>query len=215
MVLLTTLLSNLDIDEVSLVGKAANGKKKFLIYKSQQERVRKMTPPASKKKATDIQKTVDDAVHKAMVAERSRHATETEAIRKELNTEKTKRRRGELAEIAKSQFGALGPIEETVNTLEAIEKSDMPRDEKKKLLVSLKQANEIKKQSDLFRSFGTGQPAPNTPEAAFEAAVQERQSVVQKSADGPTNPQVARAEAVAWVVKNKPELMAALSGGDR
>lgn len=195
------LLSNLDIDEVSLVGKAANGKSRFLIYKNMERK--KMTPPAPNE-------AIMKAVETALAAERRK----TDAIRKDLDIEKSKRRRGEIAEFVKKHGLDVLGIEKTIDKLIAIEKSDMPKDTKKAIIADLVKSAEALKQSDLFKSYGTSQPAPNSPEAAFEAAVQERMDIVQKSAgDSPKSEQVVRSEAVAWVVKNKPGLFSAIRGG--
>lgn len=204
-IILTQLLSDLDLDEVSLVGKAANGKKKFLIFKSQ-ERVTKMTPPAPENKADNIQKAVDDAVRKAMRAEQHK----TEAIRKELNVEKAKRRRAELADIAKNKLDAFGPVEKTTDILKALEDSDMALDQKKQIIATMVQANEIKKTSAMFESFGSNRPEPGTPTAKFEALVAEEEARIRKSETGSNDPKVRKALAEDQVSKEHPDLARAV-----
>lgn len=205
------LLSDLELDEVSLVKNAANGKKKFLIYKSDtKERVRKMTPPASPK-AIDIQKAVDDAVQKALAGERRK----TASIRKELDVEKTKRRRAELAEIAKKKLSFIGPVEKTVDKLLAIENSDLPTDVKKGLVADLAQANEIKKQSDLYKSIGSNRPEPGTPTAEFDALVQKRLKEIRKSGNAGKSMDVLKAMAESEISKENPALARAVIAEER
>lgn len=206
------LLSDLELDEVSLVKNAANGKKKFLIFKSdKKERVTKMTPPASKIKAIDIQKAVDVAVQKALAGERRK----TASIRKELDEEKTKRRRAELAEIAKKKLAYIGPVEKTVDKLLAIEKSDLDKDVKKALIADLVQANEIKKQSDLYKSIGSNRPEPGTPTAEFDALVQKRMTEIRKSGNAGKSMDVLKAMAESEISKENPALARAVISEER
>lgn len=205
------LLSDLELDEVSLVKNAANGKKKFLIYKSDtKERVRKMTPPASPK-AIDIQKAVDVAVQKALAGERRK----TTSIRKELDVEKTKRRRAELAEIAKKKLSFIGPVKKTVDKLLAIENSDLPMDVKKGLIADLAQANEIKKQSDLYKSIGSNRPEPGTPTAEFGALVQKRLKEIRKSGNAGKSMDVLKAMAESEISRENPALARAVIAEER
>ena len=206
------LLSDLEIDEVSLVGKAAIGKK-FLIYKSaSKERVRKMTPPASKKKATDITKAVDDAVQKAMADERRK----TDLIRKELTAVKTENRRAKLTKFVQDKgMVVLGPVDKTVDELLAIEKSDLPKETKKSLVNKMIQAAEIKKQSALFDSLGTSQAAPGTPMAEFDALVEKKLTEIRKSDTGHKDQTVLKALAEDAVSKERPDLARAIIAEER
>jgi len=211
-ILLPNLLSDLEIDEVSLVGKAAIGKK-FLIYKSaSKERVRKMTPPASKKKATDITKAVDDAVQKAMADERRK----TDLIRKELTAVKTENRRAKLTKFVQDKgMVVLGPVDKTVDELLAIEKSDLPKETKKSLVNKMIQAAEIKKQSALFDSLGTSQAAPGTPMAEFDALVEKKLTEIRKSDTGHKDQTVLKALAEDAVSKERPDLARAIIAEER
>lgn len=214
-ILLPNLLSDLEIDEVSLVGKAAIGKK-FLIYKSaSKEGVRKMKPRASGK-ATITKADLNDAVSKAMEAERLKHATEIKALRKEVSVEKTMRRRTQLTELVhKKGLALLGPVDKTVDELLAIEKSDLPKETKKSLVNKMIQAAEIKKQSALFDSLGTSQAAPGTPMAEFDALVEKKLTEIRKSDTGHKDQTVLKALAEDAVSKERPDLARAVMAAER
>ena len=129
-------LIDLDLDEVSLVGEPANGKK-FLIYKSMEsgnkmtntpeegkndklsgtaeeaevpEPTAATTPPLVDKPTT--QPLVDNVtkadLEKAVAEERARFEARESDLRKELQIEKDIRRKQELIEVAKSEYPALG-----------------------------------------------------------------------------------------------------------
>lgn len=208
------LLTELDLDEVSLVGKAANGKKRFLIYKSQ-EPVKKTTKRdkmiAPQALEAHINKTVATVVQKALAAERK----ETVAIRKQLNAEMDRRRTAELTEIAKNHMGGLAPVDKTVRVLKAIETSGMSPEDQKAIRTMMKKSAAAMKESALFKSIGTSRPEvmPNSPYAAFEAEVEKRLAVIQKSDTAPKSAKKARSLAVKWVVQNRPDLWAAVSRG--
>jgi len=217
-------LSNLELDEVSLVGKAANGKK-FLIFKSMQKSKGSMkmkdTKPAGARAGAgeaqvitkaDIEGIVNNAVLEAVSGVKQENVN----LKKALQTEKSIRRQAELKTIAKSDYPELGDTSHTAKVLKSMEDSNLPEADQKIIKDFMRQANEVKKEAMkvLGAQIGTSKAAPGTPAAAFNAAVEERLGEIRKSADAPKDAKVAHAQATTWVTQNKPELFRALTGGE-
>jgi hypothetical protein len=167
-----TDLIDLDLDEVSLVGEPANGKK-FLIYKSMEsgnnmtntpedgkndkpggtatetvlpEPNAATTPPLVDKSTTSplVDKVTKADLEKAVAEERARFEARESDLRKELQIEKDIRRKQELIEVAKSDYLALGKPEDTALVLKQIEDSNLSDEARAQVLASLKQASAIK-----------------------------------------------------------------------
>jgi len=216
-------LKNLDLDEVSLVGKAANSKK-FLIFKSMQKskgsvNVMKTKPAGARAGAGEAQVTkadIEDIVNNAVLEAVSGVKQENVNLKKALQTEKSIRIQAELKTIAKSDYPELGDTSHTAEVLKSIKDSNLPEAAQKSITDIMRQANEVKKEAMkvLGAQIGTSKAAPGTPAAAFNAAVEERLGEIRKSAGAPKDAKVAHAQATTWVTQNKPELFEALTGGE-
>jgi hypothetical protein len=202
-------LSNLELDEVSLVGKAANGKK-FLIYKSMQKskgsNVMMKTRPSGAKTGApvtkaDIEAMVSEGIKKAV-------APLVETVKKQ----STKIRKTELEGIAKAHLGELGNPGETATILKSLEDSDMPAEAKENVLKALKQANAIKKEAMgvMGGSMGHNRPVPGSATAQFETLVEKHLKEIRKSDTGNKNAKVLRARAVTKASEENPELAKAV-----
>lgn len=213
-------LSDLDIDEVSLVGKAANGKR-FLIYKSAEKskgRIAMQTPRPSG--ATEKAGAGASVVTKADIMDIVQKAVaplqeENAQLRKSLEKQNDILRKKEYVEIAKSEFAELGKPDETAEILKSLE--GLPSDARKKIIAAMKQANVMKAEAGkmLYHPLGSSRPAPDSAMAQFEALVQKRSGEIQKSAAAPVNPKVLRAQAVASITKENPALARAVIAEER
>jgi len=209
-------LFNLELDEVSMVGKAANGKK-FLIFKSMKGVKMKKAKPAGAARAGagGAQATVSKAdildIVKTAIAP---IVEDNKKLRKDLQKQTAVLRKKDYVDIAKSEFSELATPEEGAEILKSLE--GLPSEARKPILKALKQANAVSKEAGkmLYHPLGSSRPAPGTPADVFEAAVQERMNHIQKSDNPPKNAMVAHALATKWVVENRDDLFKAITGGE-
>lgn len=210
-------LKNLELDEVSLVGKAANGKK-FLIFKSMQksnEGIKLMkTKPAGARAGSGVGQ-VTKADIETMISEGIQKAVKP--LIQTVQQQSNKMRKQELEGIAKSYLGELGNPSETATILKSLEDSDMPAEAKTSILKTLKQANAAKKEAMavLGTQMGSSRPAPGSATAQFEAIVQKHEGMIQKSGNGPTDPKVRRAMAVSAATRENGKLAKAVLAEER
>jgi len=201
-------LTDLELDEVSLVGKAANGKR-FLLYKSANGSVpmRKTKPARADKagaRALVSKAELLDIVQKAV-----------EPIRKENEELRSILRKKEYEQIAKSDFSGLGTPEEGAEILKSLEA--LPTEARKTILKTLKQASVMKAEAGklLYHPMGSDRPAPGTSSAEFDALVQKHESLIQKSGHGPTDPKVRHALAVTAATRENGALAKAVMAEER
>lgn len=201
-------LTDLELDEVSLVGKAANGKR-FLLYKSANGSVpmRKTKPARADKagaRALVSKAELLDIVQKAV-----------EPIRKENEKLRSILRKKEYEQIAKSDFSGLGTPEEGAEILKSLEA--LPTEARKTILKTLKQASVMKAEAGklLYHPMGSDRPAPGTSMAEFEALVTKHESLIQKSGSGPTDPKVRHALAVAAATRENGALAKSVLAEER
>ena len=206
-------LSNLELDEVSLVGKAANGKK-FLIFKSMQkskEGIMMKTKPAGARpgaSAAQVTKAdIQDMISKG-IQEAVKPLVET------VQKQSTKMRKQELEGIAKSYLGELGNPGETATILKSLEDSDMSAGAKESILKTLKQANAAKKEAMavLGTQMGSSRPAPGSATAQFEVIVEKHLNEIRKSDTGHKSAKVLRARAVTKAAEENPALAKTVMG---
>lgn len=209
-------LSNLELDEVSLVGKAATGRK-FLIYKSMQkskEGIMMKTKPAGAKTGAGVAQVtkadIQDMISKG-IQEAVKPLVET------VQKQSTKMRKQELESIAKSYLGELGNPAETATILKSLEDSDMPQEAREGILKTLKQANAVKKEAMavLGTQMGSSRPAPGSATAQFEAIVQKHLNEIRKSGEGSKSPKVQRAMAIAAATRENGALAKAVIAEER
>lgn len=214
-------LSNLELDEVSLVGKAANGKK-FLIFKSMQKSKGSITmkdqKPAGAKAGAgaaqvtkaDIAEMISGEVQKAVKP----LAEENAKLRKSLDRQVVTIRKRELEEIAKEHLGALGSTKETATILMSLEDSNMDGEAKTAILKTLKQANAAKREAMavLGTQMGSSRPAPGSATAQFETIVEKHLSEIRKSDTEHKSAKVLRARAVTKAAEENPEMAKAVMG---
>ncbi len=202
-------LTDLELDEVSLVGKAANGKR-FLLYKSANGKgvTMRQTKPARADKAG-----ARALVSKAELLDIVQKAVEP--IRKENEELRSILRKKEYEQIAKSDFSQLGTPEEGAEILKSLE--GLPSEARKPILKALKQANAMKAEAGkiLYKSIGSERPAPGSSTAQFEALVKARMGEIRKSGDAPKDPKVLNALAVAAVTKEHGALAKAVMAEER
>jgi len=201
-------LYDLELDEVSLVGKAANNRK-FLIYKSEGVTMRQTKPARADKAGAGASVTlskadITDIVQKAV-----------EPIRKENAELRAILRKKDYESIAKSDFSELGTPAEGAEILKSLE--GLPSEARKPILKALKQANAMKAEAGkiLYKSIGSDRPAPGTSMAEFEALVTKHESLIQKSGSGPTDPKVRHALAVAAATRENGALAKAVMAEER
>ena len=199
-------LTDLDLDEVSLVGKAANGKR-FLIFKSLEKSIKgdkmKMTKPARAAK-TGAGASVTSAVTKADILAIVQKAVEP--IQKENKRLRDIIQKKDFEEIAKSDFGELGDHTEIAAVLKSME--GLPSEARKPIIKALKQANAMKKEAGamLYKSVGSSRPAPGTGRAEFAALVEKKLAEVRKSNSKISDPMILKALAIDEVSKEYPDL---------
>ena len=205
-------LKNLDLDEVSLVGKAANSKK-FLIFKSMQKskgsmKMKDTKPAGAKAGAGEAQVTKADIASMISVEIQKAVRPLVETVQKQ----STKMRKQELVGIAKSYLGELGNPEETATILMSLEDSDLSQEARTDVLKTLKQANAIKKEAMtmLGSTIGSSRPAPGSSTVQFEAIVQKHLNEIQKADTGNKSAKVLKAAATTRAMKENPELARAV-----
>lgn len=201
-------LYDLELDEVSLVGKAANNRK-FLIYKSEGVTMRQTKPARADKAGAGASVRVTkadilDIVQKAV-----------EPIRKENAELRAILRKKDYESIAKSDFSEIGTPAEGAEILKSLE--GLPTEARKPILKALKQANAMKAEAGklLYHPFGSERPAPGSSTAQFEELVSKKMGAIQKSGDGPTDPKILRAKAVAAVTRENPQIAKAVIAEER
>jgi len=194
-------LSDLELDEVSLVGKAATGRR-FLIYKSANGSV-----PMTKTKPARADKAGARAsVSKAELLDIVQKAVEP--IRKENEELRSVIRKKEYVEIAKSDFSGLGTPEEGAEILKSLEA--LPSEARKTILKTLKQASAMKQEAGkmLYSQAGSSRPAPGSASEEFYSLVEKKVAEIQKSDNGRevSNPSIAKAMAISAISKERPDL---------
>ena len=212
-------LTDLELDEVSLVGKAANGKR-FLLYKSANGSVpMTKTKPARADKAgaralvskADLNAMINVAVRKAVepIAEENRILKSTVERQTALLEDK------EFVAIAKSDFSELGVPEEVATVLKSLK--GMKPEERKPVLQILKRASVMKAEAGklLYHPMGSDRPAPGTSMAEFEALVAKHEGIIQKSGSSPTDPKVRHALAVAAATRENGALAKSVLAEER
>lgn len=201
-------LSDLELDEVSLVGKAANGKK-FLLFKSANGSV-----PMTKTKPARADKAGARAlVNKAELLDIVQKAVEP--IRKENEELRSIIRKKEYEQIAKSDFSGLGTPEEGAEILKSLEA--LPSEARKTILKTLKQANAMKAEAGkmLYHQAGSSRPAPGSASEEFGALVTKKMGEIKKSGTAPQDQMIQKALAIDAVSKEHPELAAKVMGETR
>ncbi len=203
-------LKNLELEEVSLVGKAANGKK-FLIFKSMQnskEGIMMKTKPAGARAGASVAQVskadIMDIVQKAVEPIRKENARLRETLLKK-----------DYEEIAKSHLGSLGTPQEGAEILKSLE--SLPEGARTTILKGLKQANAAKQEAMavLGTSIGSSRPAPGSATAQFEAIVEKHDNIIQKSGNGSADPKVRRAMAVSAATRENGRLAKAVLAEER
>ena len=198
-------LSDLELDEVSLVGKAANGKR-FLLFKSANGSVpMTKTKPARADKAgagasvTLSKADITDIVQKAV-----------EPIRKENAELRAILRKKDYESIAKSDFSELGTPKEGAEILKSLE--GLPSEARKPILKALKQANAMKQEAGkmLYSQAGSSRPTPGSATAQFEAIVEKHLTEIRKADTGHKSAKVLRARAVTKAAEENPALAKAV-----
>lgn len=201
-------LSDLEIDEVSLVGKAANGKQ-YLVIKNIKGEQMKQTKPAGATKTgageAQVSKAVImDIVQKAIAPLQEENARLKKSLDRQVSILQSK----EYVEIAKSHFAELGKPEDIAKDLEAI--STLPKESRDRVLKSWKQANAMKKEAGamLTQAIGSSRPEPGSAREEFSALVAKKQAEVQKSDKGQkiTNPAILKSLAITAVSTEYPDL---------
>lgn len=211
-------LSDEEIDRVDWVHKGANGATiaiiKFVDQKSKEGIKLMKTKPAGARAGSGVgQVTKSDIA--AMISEEIQKAVRplVETVQKQ----STKMRKQELEVIAKSYLGELGNPSETATILKSLEDSDMSAGAKESILKTLKQANAAKKEAMgiLGSQMGSSRPAPGSATAQFEAIVAKHDNIIQKSGNGPTDPKVRNAMAVAAATRENGKLAKAVIAEER
>lgn len=200
-------LADLNLDEVSLVGKAATGKR-FLIFKSQGGTEMRQQPARAnfgRARVAPVSKADIESIVKAAV----------EPIRKENEELRAILRKKDYVDIAKSEFSELATPEEGAEILKSLEA--LPSEARKPILKALKHANAAKREAGklLYHPFGSDIPAPGSSSAQFEELVTKELDMIKKSSNYPTDPKVLRAKAVAQVSKSNPQLAKAVVAEER
>lgn len=199
-------LSDLDLEEVSLVGKAANGKR-FLLFKNTQGVGKMKTKPAG---AVRAGAGASVALSKADITDIVEKAVEP--IRKENAVLRASLRKKDYESIAKSELAELGTPEEGAEILKSLE--GLPSEARKPILKALKQANAMKAEAGkmLYHPLGHNRPAPGSSTAQFEAIVEKHLGEIRKSDTGGKSAKVLRARAVTKAAEENPEMAKAVMG---
>ena len=213
-----TDLSNLELDEVSLVDKAANGKK-FLIYKSLQTTkgsmmMRDQLPAGAKTRARGAQVMVskadlEDIVRKAVAPIAAENKRLSGIVEKQADRLKEK----EYVAIAKSDFSQLGTPEEFATILKSLE--TLPTESRKAIIIALKKADVTKAESMRFLGSTLGVSAvaaPGSAIAQFNTLVDGRMGEIRKSAGdkAPRDQRILKAKAQDEISREQPELALAV-----
>lgn len=205
-----TTLSDLDLDEVSLVGKAANGKK-FLIFKSLNKGDRmKQTKPARATRAGAGASVVSKADILSIVEKA------VEPIRKENEELRAQLKKKDYVDIAKSHLSEIGTPEEGAEILKSLE--GLSKEARDPILKALKQANALKKEAGkvLYNPFGSNKPVPGSATAQLEDLVQKKLGEIRKSGEGAgKSEKVLHSLAVAAITKSNPQLARAVIAEER
>jgi hypothetical protein len=201
-ILVTTELKDLELDEVSLVGKAANGRK-YILIKSEKG-VKMIDNKATESSVALSKADITEIVEKAV-----------EPIRKENAELRAVLRKKEYETIAKSAFSHLGTPEEGAEILKSLE--GLPSEARKPILKALKQANAMKAEASkiLYSPMGSNRPAPGSSAAQFEELVQKHMGIIEKSDKAPTDRKVLRSLAVAKATKENGALAQAVMAEER
>ncbi|MCX8207693.1 MAG: hypothetical protein N3G75_07675 [Methanothrix sp.] len=208
------MLSDLELDEVSLVGKSANGRK-FLVFKSKGESKMTTVPTRAESSRADealvSKAAIMDIIQKAVEP----IAKENRELRKELERQNELLRHKNYIEVSKEYLGELVSPEEGASILKALE--NVPSDARKVILKSLKQANAVKREASklLYHPMGSSRPAPGSAMEEFNALVEKRMSEIRKSGSAGSDPKVLRALATQEITRERPELARAVLAEER
>jgi hypothetical protein len=213
-----TDLSNLELDEVSLVGKAATGKR-FLIFKSTTKGKggnTMMTAPAGATstgagEALVSKADIMDIVQKAIAPLQD----ENRQLRKALQKQTDVLRKKDYVDLAKSHLDELGTPEEGAEILKSLE--SLPSDARKFILKTLKQTNAMKKEAGrmLYKSIGSSRPAPGSVSAQFYSLVDARMNEIRKSGTAPKDKVVLKSLAMDAISQEYPDLARAVIAEER
>ena len=211
-----TELSDLELDEVSLVGKAANGKR-FLIFKSLHKGGKTMkTKPAG---ATSIgagealvsKADIMDIVQKAIAPLQEENAL----LRKTVEKQTAVLRKKDYVELAKSHLDELGTPEKGAEILKSMEA--LPAEARKLILKTLKQTNAMKREAGqiLYKSMGSSRPAPGSVSAQFYSLVDSRMNEIRKSGTAPRDKVVLKSLAMDAISQEYPDMARAVIAEER
>ena len=213
-----TDLSDLTLDEVSLVGKAANGKR-FLIFKSMQKSKGSMTMKTKPAGATSIgagealvsKADIMDIVQKAIAPLQEENAL----LRKTVEKQTAVLRKKDYVELAKSHLDELGTPEEGAEILKSLE--SLPSDARKLILKTLKQTNAMKREAGqiLYKSMGSSRPAPGSVSAQFYSLVDSRMNEIRKSGTAPRDKVVLKSLAMDAISQEYPDMARAVIAEER
>lgn len=196
-------LTDLELDEVSLVGKAANGKR-FLIFKSEGVQMTNKEPAGATGAGEALVSKADilGIVQKAIEPLKEENAR----LKKSLETQAETLRTKDYVEIAKSEFSELGKPDEVAKNLQALEKLD--GESRKSILKIWKQTNAMKKEagSMLYKTVGSSRPAPGSHRAEFSELLEKKLAEVRKSGKGSSDPIIQKSLAMDELSKEFPEL---------
>jgi len=211
-----TDLSNLELDEVSLVGKAANGKR-FLIFKSMPKggKIMKTKPAGATRtgagEALVSKADIMDIVQKAIAPLQE----ENVRLRKTLQKQTDTLRKKDYVDLAKSHLDELGTPEEGAEILNSLE--DLPEESRNFILKTLKQTNAMKKEAGLmlYKSIGSSRPAPGSVSEEFDSKVDAKMAEIRKSGSGPKDKMILKSLAMDAVSQEYPDMARSVIAEER
>jgi hypothetical protein len=211
-----TDLSNLELDEVSLVGKAANGKR-FLIFKSMPKggKTMKIKPAGATRtgagEALVSKADIMDIVQKAIAPLQE----ENVRLRKTLQKQTDTLRKKDYVDLAKSHLDELGTPEEGAEILKSLE--DLPEESRNFILKTLKQTNAMKKEAGqmLYKSIGSSRPAPGSVSEEFYSKVDAKMAEIRKSGSGPKDKMILKSLAMDAVSQEYPDMARSVIAEER
>jgi hypothetical protein len=211
-----TDLSNLELDEVSLVGKAATGKR-FLIFKSITKggKIMKTKPTGATRTGADgalVSKAdILDIVQKAIAPLQE----ENIRLRKTVEKQTAVLRKKDYVELAKSHLDQLGTPEEGATILKSLE--GLPAEARKLVLKTLKQTNAMKREVGLilYKSMGSSRPASGSTSAQFYSLVDTRMNEIRKSGTAPKDRVILKSLAMDAISQEYPDMARAVIAEER
>jgi hypothetical protein len=218
-------LSNLDLDEVSLVGKAANAKT-FLIFKGLESESMTENEPEKgiKKDEPVVEAPISKSDLESIRKELADAKTEKDNIKKALDAEIALREKNEFIKKAAS-FPDVGfSVKEGENRTNALGEfmhkmsKSLSAEEYAKFEETLKSAQVAK--SEAMKILGVekgynGQAAPDTPAGELAQLVAKELAIIEKSADAPKDPKVREAIAIQKVSEQNGKLAARVLAQER